>query len=244
MLSCCSPFLATSPHPRRRTFSFIVMPASPARRLRRLWSWRRRAPTGQPRNCSGKSYACDLAPGRICASSSSETTSWGAAAKPPPPAWLKSRSKNSAQVFDPQYREVGVVAIDDDPIGACEMAVGGCRDMSHCDGIFDIAADHVEVARPDRDDDVAMPRKATRRQLVVEYRLPTSPVADQVTALRGIDLDPLGGEGGSGFEPEAVTPRRVDIVGMGFRIREAAAGSGDPHHVGDKGSRPSVVAVF
>src|SRR5271166_6605483 len=104
-----------------------------------------------------------------------------------------------------------VVGIDDDPIGAGEMSIGRYRNVLHRDGIVDVAADHVEVAGPNRDDEVAMARKAAGRQLVIGNRLPTSPVANQIAALRGVDLDPLGGERGARLQTETVTPRRVDI---------------------------------
>ena len=103
--------------------------------------------------------------------------------------------------------------------------------MLHRDGVVDIAADHIEITGLDCDHDVAMARKAAGRQLVVGDRLASSPITDQIAALRGVDFDPLGRERGPRFEPEAVAPRCADVVGMRRRIRKAAAGSGDPHDI-------------
>ncbi len=114
------------------------------------------------------------------------------------------------------------------------MAVNGRRDVPHRDGILDIAADHVELTGPYRDDDIAVPGKAAGRQIVIGDRLSASPVADEVAALRRVDLDALGSERGPGFEAETMAPRRVDIIRMGCRVREAAARSRDPHNVGNE----------
>src|SRR5689334_22853924 len=109
-----------------------------------------------------------------------------AVAKSPPLAWPRDWQGVSPQIFDAQHHEVVVVGIDDDAVGTGEVTVGGSWDVLHRDGIVDIAADHIKVAGLDRDDDVAMARKAVARQLVIGYRFPAAPVADQITALRSV----------------------------------------------------------
>jgi hypothetical protein len=86
------------------------------------------------------------------------------------------------KVFNAEYDEVVVVRIENHPVRPGEMAVDGRRDVPHRDGIVDIAADHVELAGPYRDDDIAVPGKAAGRQIVIGDRLSASPVADQVAA--------------------------------------------------------------
>src|SRR5215471_1330619 len=137
----------------------------------------------------------------------------GAVAKSLPPPTARPRSAASAKVLDAQDHKVMVVGIDDDPIGARKMPVGGDRDVPQGYGIVDIAADHVEIPRLYRDNNVAMARKAPGWQFVIGNRLPAAPIADQIAALRGVDLDPLGRERGSRLQPETMTPRRVDVGG-------------------------------
>ena len=109
-----------------------------------------------------------------------------------------------------------MIGIDDEAVRAGEMAVARRRDMLHRDSIIDVAADHVEIAGPYRDDDVAMRWKAANRQIVVGNGVPSAPIADQIAALRSIDLDPLGGQRSVRFEAETMASRRVDVVRMGF----------------------------
>src|ERR1700730_16134632 len=96
-------------------------------------------------------------------------------------------SRRGAPLSSPRVRtaerdEVVVVGIEEDTVRPGEMAVDGRRDVPHRDGILDIAADHVELAGPYRDDDIAVPGKAAGRQIVIGDRLSASPVEDQVAA--------------------------------------------------------------
>src|SRR5260370_17304783 len=78
--------------------------------------------------------------------------------------------------------------------------------------------------------------------VIVRRRAP--PVADEIAALRCVELDPLGEERGARLETERMTPRRVDIVGMGWRIGEGGSGCGGPYHIRNEGGRPGVITVF
>ena len=111
-----------------------------------------------------------------------------------------------------------VIGVEDDAVRPGEVAVGGDRDVFHRHRVVDIAADHVEPARLELDNDVAMPGKTAGRQLVEGHRAAAAPQADQIAALRHIGLDPLGFERNAGL----MLGRRIDVIGMGLRIGEAA----------------------
>ena len=127
-----------------------------------------------------------------------------------------------------------MVGIEDDAVRAGQVSVYSGRYVPHRDRVVDIAADHIEFARPDRDDDVAVPRKTSCGQIVIGDWPATAPLTDQVAALRGVGLDPLGGKRGAGFEAKAVAASRVDVIGVRFGIGETAFRPGYPHHIGNK----------
>src|SRR5262245_41666716 len=89
-----------------------------------------------------------------------------------------------------------------------------------------------------------MTGEPARGQIVVRNWPPPPPIANQVAPSRRISLHPLGRQRGAGRDAEPVAARRIDVVGMGFRIGKTGSCSGDPHNIRDEGCRPGVVAVL
>src|SRR5438270_13923255 len=88
----------------------------------------------------------------------------GGAAKSPP----RSAYWNGTDfVFDADHGEPLVVRVDEHAVGAGEPPFRAHRDVLHRHRILDIAADHVERAGAQRDDNVAMRREPAGRQIVV-----------------------------------------------------------------------------
>ena len=85
-------------------------------------------------------------------------------------------------VLDAQHDKPRMVGIDHPPVRAGEPAVGPGRDVAQRDRVVDIAADDVERARTQRDDDVAMPGEVGGREVVKGDRPAAAPVTPKANA--------------------------------------------------------------